>query len=113
MLNRIEQIKQMIASGDQDPFLMYALAKEYEKVSPEKAIEAFEDLKTKHPQYVGLYYHLGKCYEKAGNVSLAREVYELGAAEANKQADFHSLSELNSALMGLDEWRLPLILLDF
>jgi tetratricopeptide (TPR) repeat protein len=93
----------MIAEGDNDPFLLYALAKELEKKSLDEAIEAYENLKQKHKNYVGLYYHLGKCYERKDQLKLAIETYEEGIQEAKKQADFHSLSEINNALMALKD----------
>lgn len=101
-LNRLDYIREMIASGDNDPFLLYAYAKEIEKSSIDEAITAYEDLKSKHKDYVGLYYHLGKCYEKTDQIILAKEIYQEGIQQAKKQADFHSLSELNNALMALE-----------
>lgn len=92
----------MIAEDD-DPFLLYALAKELEKISIDEAIKVYLDLKFKHNDYVGLYYHLGKCYERTDQAKLAIDIYEEGIQQAKKQADFHSLSEINNALMALKD----------
>ncbi len=93
----------MIESGDKDPFLQFALAKELEKLSLDEAIGTYEQLRKDDPAYVGLYYHLGKCYEKTNQMDLAVQCYQEGIAQAKKQADFHAASELNTALLSLED----------
>jgi tetratricopeptide (TPR) repeat protein len=102
-MDRLQIIKEMIASGDQDPFLKFALAKETEKTDLSEAIKIYEDLRAFHPDYIGLYYHLGKALEQVGIRDEAKEIYRIGVANAKRVADFHSLSELNTALQGLDD----------
>jgi tetratricopeptide (TPR) repeat protein len=103
ILSRIDQIKAMIESGDNDPFLLFAYAKELEKQSILDAITMYEKLKSTDPTYVGLYYHLAKCYEKMAQPENAKQLYQEGIIQAKKLADFHALSELNAALMELEE----------
>jgi hypothetical protein len=54
------------------------------------------------PGYVGMYYHLGKLYEKMGEPELALEAYTAGINVAKKIPDFHALSELNNAKLNLE-----------
>ena len=102
-MSRLEHIKELIEKGDNDPFLLFALAKEMEKIDINKAIELFEKLKLLDPEYVGLYYHLGKCYEKIGKFDEAKNIYNGGVKYAKRLADFHAASELNSALQMLED----------
>lgn len=100
---RLEQIKEMLNDDPSDSFLKYALAKEYEGVGDEQqAIVVFEQLKKEDPDYVGLYYHLGKLYEKNENYEKALSSYDEGIVVCKNQKDFHALSELNTAKVNLE-----------
>ncbi len=96
--NRLNKIKTFLEGSPNDPFLLYALAKEYEKLGDEKsAISEFENLSKSHPDYVGTYYHLGKIYERQDEIEKALNVYENGITVAKKIGDKHALGELASA----------------
>ena len=95
-------LQDMMSEDPTDPFILYAIAKEWEKIDEQKAIEHYLVLKTNHPEYVGMYLHLGKLYEEAENFVDARMIYDEGILIAKKLADFHSLSELSSARTNLD-----------
>lgn len=101
---RIEFLKNFLSESPNDPFLKYALAKEYEKGGDEKlAIAMLEALTEEHPDYVGTYYHLGKIYERNGDLDTAISVYENGMLAAKKAGDKHALGELASAKMGIED----------
>lgn len=101
---RIELLKNFLSESPNDPFLKYALAKEYEKGDDEKlAIAMLEALTEEHPDYVGTYYHLGKIYERNGDLDTAISVYENGMLAAKKAGDKHALGELASAKMGIED----------
>jgi len=103
-MNRIEQISAMLADSPDDPFLMYALAKEYESAGDiETALAQYLRLKAVHPDYVGLYYHLGKLYEKKDRPDQAIEIYREGKAAASNANDRHALSEISGALMEISD----------
>lgn len=91
----------MLAEDASDSFLYFALAKEYEKIDEVEAIVQFELLRDKDPNYVGLYYHLGKLYERRSELDLAKECYQKGIKVGKELADFHAISELNTALIEL------------
>jgi len=101
--SRLEMLLQMLEDDTTDSFVRYALAKEYEYCgSDDMAIEHFNILMRNDPDYVGLYYHLGKLYEKKEQNTLATDIYKQGISVSKKIKDFHSLSELNTALVNLE-----------
>ncbi len=86
-----------------DPFLLFALAKEHEKMGDDAtALQQFLRLKEQHPDYVGLYYHLGKLYERAGSSEDAFNVYREGMDVARMVHDQHAFNELAAAKLALE-----------
>ncbi len=103
-IKRLELLKDFLQEKPNDPFLKYALAKEYEKGGEEAtAIAMFEALIDEHPDYVGTYYHLGKIYERKGDFEQAISIYENGMTEAKKAGDQHALGELAGAKLGIED----------
>ena len=101
--NRIDTLLAFLKDDPEDSFVIFALAKEYEKVgTKKKAIDTFVKLKELDPNYVGLYYHLGALHEELGDKEKAIKTYEEGIAIAKKLADFHALSELHNAKTNLE-----------
>ncbi len=104
MNERLELLKQHLKDDPDDSFLLFAIAKEYEKKEEfSKAQSYYEILKTKDENYIGLYYHLGKLFERNNENKKAIEIYKAGIHLAKKEKDFHSASELNGALESLGE----------
>jgi tetratricopeptide (TPR) repeat protein len=103
MSTRLETLLQMLQDDPNDAFIIFAVAKEYEKLNlTNKAIETYVQLRQDHPDYIGLYYHLGKLYEEIGNTTSALDTYEEGIQVGKKQSDFHAISELNNAKVNLE-----------
>lgn len=97
-MSRIEQLLSLQKESPQDSFIAYAIALEYSKTGQkEEAIKALNLLMEEQASYLGTYYQLGKLHEQAGNMDLAKSVYERGMEEAKKAGDQHTLSELMSA----------------
>jgi tetratricopeptide (TPR) repeat protein len=93
----------MLAKSPDDSFLLFAIAKEYEKMDNlEKAMTTYYHLKKIDPDYIGLYYHLAKLHEEFSEPVEALKIYDEGIALAKKIADFHALSELNNARMNCE-----------
>lgn len=102
-MDRISLLTSYLEDSPQDPFLHFALAKEYENMGDlGKAIEKYEYLINQHSDYVGTYYHAGKIYEKVLKYDRALECYDLGLEQANKVRDRHSASELSEAKESLE-----------
>ncbi len=97
-MNRVEQIKEMLAKNLNDSFLKHALALEYIKLGNDaEAKLLFEELLVNEPGYVGSYYHLGKLYERIGDEKQAIEWYEKGMHIAKEKGDQHAFGELKGA----------------
>lgn len=95
---RLAKLLEFLESDPNDPFVLYALATEYNaSMDTEKALEYYLRLTTDHPDYVGTYYHLGKLYEKIQQSEKALEVYQKGMAAARNKRDMHAFSELQGA----------------
>ena len=101
---RLQQLLQLLAESPDDAFLLFALAKEEEKLGrPEKALARFLELREKRPDYTGLYYHLGKLYEDQQQPAAAWEAYSTGMEVARRAGDQHALSELAGARLNLGD----------
>lgn len=98
-MSRLAQLKTLLNDTPDEAFLLFALAKEHEKLNdPQNALAEFLRLREMHPGYVGLYYHLGKLHEQLGQIPEATAVYEAGLSVARDARDDHSFSELRQAL---------------
>lgn len=95
---RIDKLLKFLESDPNDPFVLYALATEYNSSNDiEKAFDYYNKLVSDHPDYVGTYYHLGKLYEKTEKKEDALVVYQKGMAAARNKRDMHAFSELQGA----------------
>ena len=103
---RLNKLMEFLESDPNDPFIVYALATEYNAQNDyTKALVYYLQLVDKHPDYVGTYYHLGKLYEKQQQSEAAIKTYKDGMAAARRKNDNHAFSELQGAYnsaMGLD-----------
>ncbi len=104
MSERLELLKTMLTESPKDSFLLFAIAKEYEGLGDiQAALDFFLNLKKENPDYVGLYYHLGKLYEKNEKIEKAFFTYKDGMRIAKEQGDQHSLNELAGAKLNLGD----------
>jgi tetratricopeptide (TPR) repeat protein len=105
-ITRLNKLLEFLESDPNDPFVLYALATEYNSQNDtEKALSYYLKLIAEHPDYVGTYYHLGKLYEKNKQLDEAVNIYKQGLICSRKKGDNHAFSELQGALnsaMGLD-----------
>jgi len=100
---RKEQLEVMLKSDPEDAFLLFAYAKEFEKLNDtSKALEIYQKLLGLDPKYVGTYYHLGKLYEDMDDKEKAIQIYEQGINVTKEAKDLHALSELQSAKMNCE-----------
>ncbi len=101
--NRLELLQNMLLEDPKDSFVLFAIAKEYEvKQDYSTAIDYYEKLRSNDPNYVGLYYHLGKSYEEVEKIDKAAEIFKIGIDTASNLKDQHALSELKGVLMNLE-----------
>jgi tetratricopeptide (TPR) repeat protein len=95
---RLEQLRKLQAENPEDSFVAFAIAKEYESLGDEpQALYYYEELARRDPDYVGVYYHLGKLHEKLGSPAESLRVYRQGMDAARRLNDFHAYRELAAA----------------
>lgn len=89
---------ELIEKFPDDLFSRHALAMEYIKMGMDvKALELMQGLLEQSPNHVGTYYHLGKLYERMGELQQALRVYEDGEVMARSLNATHELRELTAA----------------
>ena len=102
-MSRLDKLFTFLEAQPNEPFLLFAIAKEYESAGDDaNALDFYQKLQATTPQYVGLYYHLGKLFERKNEPQNALETYKIGIEVAQKERDLHALSELKGAKMNLD-----------
>ncbi len=101
MKSRIEQLEEFAKEDPQDPFNLYALALEYQKIDLQKASIIFNKLIMQHEDYVPTYYHLGMLYEQLGQRDMAIQTFEAGIAAATRARDLKASRELQAARQAL------------
>lgn len=104
MSQRLQLLQQILEKTPGDSFALFALAKEHEGLGdlPE-ALSFYRQLRESDPNYVGLYYHLGKLLERLNQPEEAILTYRAGMAIAKQMGDQHAWSELSAANMELDD----------
>jgi len=100
--NRIKQLATAVQQNPDDTFSKFALALELLKLNRvEKAQLLFEAVLKQDPEYLGVYYHLGKLYQSREMYEDAMQLYRDGAELADKQNNLRTKSELHEAIMQL------------
>jgi tetratricopeptide (TPR) repeat protein len=98
-MSRIVELEKMLDENPDDPFLIFALAKEYEKSEGTlQALLMYEHLVTNYPTYIATYYHYAKVLQKAGNKSEALLLLQKGIEEGTKAKEMHAVSEMRGLL---------------
>lgn len=104
MSKRLPLLQQILDANPNDSFALFAIAKEYEGMNDlQQALQFYQRLLGSNPAYVGLYYHLGKLYEKLVQPATALQTYRDGMAVARQAGDMHAFGELNAARLELDD----------
>lgn len=104
MSPRLTYLTELLTSSPDDPFLLFAVAKEHEKVGDiAQAIHFYEKIRSTDPAYIGLYYHLGKLYEHRQDIEQAVAIYREGIAAARAAGDAHAAGELRAALLNWED----------
>ena len=95
--DRLKLLLEYYKDDPNDPFNIYALATEYKSADPEKALEYFELLVNKHPDYLATYYHLANLYLDMGEEEKAKTTFENGIEKATARNEALLLRELKNA----------------
>lgn len=101
--SKIKKLAGYIKNNPDDSFSKFALALEFLKEDRlNKARILFEDIQKKDPEYDGVYYHLGKLYERSGLQEDALNTYKKGVEVAANNKNKRNVSELKEALAELE-----------
>ncbi len=96
---KIKKLARFIRENPGDSFSKFALALEFLKEGHlKKARILFEDIRNNEPEYDGVYYHLGKLYERQDRLEDALETYKKGIEVAANNENKRNVSELKEAL---------------
>ncbi len=100
--NNISRLAKNIQQDPSDTFSKFALALELLKDDRvEKAQLLFEAILKQDPDYLGVYYHLGKLYQRREMYTRAKEMFSNGIRVAEKKNESRTKSELSEALIQL------------
>ncbi len=98
MKTRLEALIELVAKDENDSFSRYGLAMEYGKMGDyRQAVELFNEVIRRNPDYHAAYYQLAKTYESLGKVREAFKTYDEGIAAAKRMNDQHAVNELIDA----------------
>lgn len=96
----IRRLAGFLQNNPNDTFTKFALALELLKADEvTKAKVLFESVLKQDPEYVGVYYHLGKLYQNSGRSKDAARLFQKGIKIADKQGKNRTKSELQEALI--------------
>ena len=102
-MDRLKVLYQLYEDDPTDPFTLFAIGFEYLKQGDEgKALCWYESICEMAPDYTGVYYHLGKLYQRLGRSSDARQTFDAGIRVCQRVREMKDLSELQQARMDLD-----------
>ncbi len=100
---KIQKLAKILKNDPEDSFAKFALALELLKNNQvEKPLKLFESIYRHDPNYLGVYYHLGKLYQSLNRYEDALTCFREGVVIAKNQNEQRTLSELKDALNELD-----------
>lgn len=101
---KIKRLAKYVKENPGDSFSKFALALELQKNNQvEKTLTLFESIYRHDPDYLGIYYHLGKLYQSLNRYTDADMCFREGIERSGIQKDQRTLSELQDALKLLNE----------
>ncbi|MEH0155379.1 tetratricopeptide repeat protein [Limibacter armeniacum] len=106
---RLDKLFEFQKEDPNDPFIIYAIANEYNGHDNETALKYYNQLLDEHENYTGTYYHVAALYTQLGDREKAESIYKKGILICQQEKDRHALSELQRAYNDFlyddeDEW---------
>jgi predicted Zn-dependent protease len=100
---RLAQLKALMATDPDDPFLPYAIAQEHTAAGLwEEACIEFEGLVERFPDYLPTYYQYGVALFKLDRLAQAIVILQLGLGLARRYKDMKTAGEIEGLLEDLD-----------
>jgi len=101
--SKLQQLESFIKETPNDPFLVYAIGLEYQKINDlDKTRQYFNQLVENFPDYLGVYYRYAALEVELNNIDKAKTLYKKGIEVAKSQNNHKTLAELKGALMNLE-----------
>lgn len=101
---RLEELQNLVEQFAQDPFPRYGLAMELRSLGRSADAKlAFDDLRSRFPDYVPQYLMYGQLLTELGERTAARQILTAGIEKAQQARNTHALGELQSALGAVDD----------
>lgn len=94
---RLKTLIQFYEEDPDDPFNLYGLALEYQKIDLSKSDALFSKLLEDFPEYVPSYYHAAKLKVELKQPEAALAIYRKGIEVAKQQDERKAGQELRSA----------------
>lgn len=99
--SRIDQLKKFLGQNPRDSFVRYALATEYiSRGDDDTGLMYFKSIQETDPDYTGIYYHLGKLYQRRNERALAEQTFREGLKRTMGKEQ-RAYAELQQALNDL------------
>ncbi len=96
--DRRKALEEIVQKNPGDAFALYALALECVNAGEdESALNHFQTLRERQPDYLPAYYHFAQVLKRLGRAGKADEVLLAGIELARRVGDAHALSELEAA----------------
>lgn len=101
-MDKRSRLQALLDEAPNDSFLLFALAKEWEKYDPDVAIKYYLQLKSVDPEYLALYFHLGQLYYEQSQNEKSQQILKAGLKIAKQQGDKKTEGELQQLLLNVE-----------
>lgn len=104
MVDRLTELKAMLAEEPDDVFLLYAIAQEHARQNDLPQAVAFFDLVLEiDPAHGYAYYHKARCQAARGDTQGAIATIQAGLSQMRLSGDAHAAGELEALLDEVSE----------
>jgi len=103
-MDRISMLTEILSANPADTFARYGLAMEYSKAGQtERALEEFNTLLEKNPDYTPGYFMAAQTLASAGRTDEAKRMLVEGISSARRTNNQHAQSEMTAMLEDLKQ----------
>ncbi|MDQ3017172.1 MAG: tetratricopeptide repeat protein [Bacteroidota bacterium] len=98
-MSRLAELETLLDQNPDDPFIIYALAREYEQnMATMQALLMYEHLVNQYPDYIATYYQYAKLLYTAGNKKEGIRLLQAGVEQGIIAKDMHAVGEMKGML---------------
>ena len=98
-MDRIAMLSEILTANPEDSFARYGLAQEYSNAGQiDQALQEFETLIEKNPDYTPAYFMAAQALAKASRVDEAKRMLVDGISSARRTGNTHAQSEMTTML---------------